>query len=200
MGETNSLVAICQFRARRAACKAMANYPKALACVLRYQYHRLYHQTFAGIFHILSRWESHCDRPMIDLDLDVERLESPKLPTRVWSWDINEGAVAELWRATLITHLVHLTKQDASAYSLLHNVRSLTVDTDAYPRSFKIPMRPSAFFQLLSRLPNVRHVLAGESAFIQPFSLRALREERQRSYTFLNDYCNCIGKILMTSS
>ncbi|KAF7166689.1 hypothetical protein CNMCM5623_000233 [Aspergillus felis] len=40
-------------------------------------------------------------------------------------------------------------------------------------------MRPSAFFQLLSRLPNVRRVAAGESFFIEPFALRALREERQ---------------------
>ncbi|GIK04040.1 hypothetical protein Aspvir_008115 [Aspergillus viridinutans] len=92
---------------------------------------------------------------------------------RVWNWDYEDSTVEDLWRMDLIDHLVHLTKQDASAYPILHNVRSLSLETAV------TNMRPSAFFQLLSRLPNVRRVSAGESFFIEPFALRALREERQ---------------------
>ncbi|KAF7118654.1 hypothetical protein CNMCM5793_008192 [Aspergillus hiratsukae] len=160
--------------------EAMEDYPMALACVLLYLYHRLYRQAFADMFHILSRWESTCDNLMIELDLFGEHLESPRLPVPVWSWDASEGAVALLWRAQVITHLAHLTKQDASAYPILHSVRSPSLEDSVSPKSFKIPMRPSAFFQLLSRLPNVRRVSAGESASIPPFALVALREERHQ--------------------
>jgi hypothetical protein len=174
------------FALAESLCKAMEGYPKALACVLPYLYHRLYRQAFAGMFHILSRWESTCGRLMIELDLFGEHLESPSLPVPVWSWDVHDGGVAALWRAQVITHLAHLTKQDASSYPILHSVRSLTLEDSVSPKSFKIPMRPSAFFQLLSRLPNVRRVSAGENDFIPPFALVALREERQRSYSTLS--------------
>ncbi|GIJ91463.1 hypothetical protein Asppvi_010429 [Aspergillus pseudoviridinutans] len=145
----------------------------ALACVLPYQYHRLYREAFAGIFRILSRWESICDESMIDLFLLVEHLPSPKLSIRVWDGDYEDATVEDLWQMDMVAYLVHLTTQDASAYPILHNVRSLGLETAM------TNMRPSAFFELLSRLPNARRVSAGESFFIEPFALRALREERQ---------------------
>ncbi|RHZ49205.1 hypothetical protein CDV55_101705 [Aspergillus turcosus] len=168
------------FALAESLCKAMEDYPRALPCVLPYLYHRLYRQAFAGMFHILSRWESTCDKLMIELDLFGAHLESPRFPVPLWSWDVHDGGVAALWRAQAISHLAHLTKQDASAYPILHSVRSLSLEDSVSPKSFEIPMRPSAFFQLLSRLPNVRRVSAGESDSIPPFALAALREERQQ--------------------
>ncbi|RHZ67978.1 uncharacterized protein CDV56_109650 [Aspergillus thermomutatus] len=154
--------------------EGMKDYPKALACVLPYQYPSLYRQAFAGIFRILGRWESECDDSMVELFLTVEHLECPpKLSLSEWNWDVEDATVEELWRMDLIVHLVHLTTQDASAYPILRNVRSLSLEP------CMTNMRPSAFFQLLSRLPNVRHVSAGESVFILPFALRALRAERR---------------------
>ncbi|KAF4215052.1 hypothetical protein CNMCM5878_008511 [Aspergillus fumigatiaffinis] len=153
--------------------EAMKNHPMALACVLAYQYYSLYRQAFADIFRALSRWESICEESMLELSLIVDYSVSLELSIRGWNWDYEDATVEDLWRMDLIVHLVHLTTQDASAYPILHNVRSLSLGTAM------TNMRPSAFFQLLSRLPNVRCVSTGESFFIEPFELRALREERQ---------------------
>ncbi|GFG23715.1 hypothetical protein IFM61606_03603 [Aspergillus udagawae] len=153
--------------------EAMKIHPMALACILPYQYYSLYRQIFAGIFRILSRWESICDESMIELFLIVDHSVYLESSIREWNWDYEDATVEDLWRMGLIAHLVHLTTQDAAAYPTLHNVRSLSLETAI------TNMRPSAFFQLLSRLPNVRRVSAGESFFIEPFALRALREERQ---------------------
>ncbi|KAL2843052.1 hypothetical protein BJX68DRAFT_157804 [Aspergillus pseudodeflectus] len=138
-------------------------------------YDEQHHKYLLDLFNLLASWKDQNASMRLSLRLDGdERIEHEPQPEDVTRAEWEDMTLDQLWQKGFAAYPPRLTENSVRELPTLPYITSFGVydpeDSDH---------RPSAFFLLLTRFPNVRRIYGGEGGLVLTESLRALVAQRQ---------------------